>query len=195
MLDKTDVALTVVDSLSAMVAFWDEDERCRFANQAYQTWFGKSREELLGTTLRSLLGPLYALNEPYLRRAYAGEVQTFERSIPRPDGQGARESLATYTPDIFEGRVRGIFVHVCDTSLLKETERRLQRSIEERDRALARLHMLEGLLSICASCKKIQTGSNQWVAIEKYISAHSNASFTHAICPPCIERLYPHTVE
>ncbi len=62
-------------------ASWGENETCRFANKAYVSWFGRSREELLGTTLRALLG-----------RAYAGEVQVFERNILVLGGGHACES-------------------------------------------------------------------------------------------------------
>ncbi len=185
-------ALAVVDHIPAMVAYWDENETCRFANKAYVSWFGKSREELLGTTLRALLGPLYALNEPYIRRAYAGEVQVFERNIPVPGGSGVRSSLATYSPDVRDGKVHGIFVHVADSTLLKDKERSLQLALEERDRVYAKLTTLEGLLSICASCKKIQDADkSDWVQVEDYMAAHTKASFTPGLCPKCVNRLYP----
>ncbi|MBI3569365.1 MAG: PAS domain-containing protein [Gemmatimonadetes bacterium] len=185
------IALQVVDHIPAIVAYWDEHEICRFANRAYVEWFGKSREELLGTSIRSLLGPLYELNEPFLRRAYAGEVVTFERSIPRPDGKGNRESLATYTPDRRDGKVYGIFAHVADSTLLKDKERELERAIAERDAAAAKVRTLEGLLPICAHCKRIRTPAEEWVRIEEYVESHSNAQFTHGLCPVCIHELYP----
>lgn len=50
---------------------------------------------------------------------------------------------------------------------------------------------LEGLIPICASCKKIRDDKGYWNRIEMYIEAHSEVEFTHDICPDCIERLYP----
>ncbi len=50
---------------------------------------------------------------------------------------------------------------------------------------------LEGLIPICASCKKIRDDKGYWNRVEMYIEAHSEAEFTHYICPECIERLYP----
>jgi PAS domain S-box-containing protein len=185
------LALAAVDHIPAMVAYWDRDEVCRFANHAYLAWFGRTRAELLGTTLRALLGPLYEINEPYIRRAFSGEVQVFERRIPVPDGVGFRDSLATYTPDVHDGEVRGIFVHVADSGLLKEKERELERAIEERDRAAADVRTLEGLLPICASCKSIRTETGEWATIEQYVGSRTNAEFTHGLCPACVARLYP----
>jgi hypothetical protein len=51
---------------------------------------------------------------------------------------------------------------------------------------------LSGLLPICASCKRIRNDDDQtWQPIEEYITNHSNADFTHGICPECARRLYP----
>jgi cell division protein FtsL len=50
---------------------------------------------------------------------------------------------------------------------------------------------LKGLLPICANCKKIRNDSGYWSEVESYISEHTDASFTHGLCPICIEKLYP----
>jgi diguanylate cyclase (GGDEF)-like protein/PAS domain S-box-containing protein len=123
--ESLDIVLDLVNHLDAMVAYWDAQQVCVFANDAYQAWFGKTGAEIIGHTLAELLGPLYALNLPYIQGAYAGQTQVFERAIPTPAG-GVRHSLATYTPRLVDGQVRGIFVHVADVSPLKKLERELQ---------------------------------------------------------------------
>ena len=128
--------MDLVDHLDAMVAFWNIDEVCVFANQAYLAWFGKTREQMIGITLEQLLGPIYPQNLPYIRAAYAGQVQVFEREIPSPDGR-IRQSIATYTPHVVAGEVRGIFVHVADVTSLKTLERELRRSEERLELVLA----------------------------------------------------------
>jgi len=50
---------------------------------------------------------------------------------------------------------------------------------------------LSGLLPICASCKKIRDDQGYWSQIELYISKHSNADFSHSICPVCADKIYP----
>lgn len=57
--------------------------------------------------------------------------------------------------------------------------------------ALNRIEQLQGILPICASCKKIRNDGGNWEQIEVYIKNHSNADFTHSICPDCINKLYP----
>lgn len=185
------LALSVIDRIPAMIAYWDRDEVCRFANQAYQRWFGRSREQLIGTHLRDLLGPIYPLNRPYVLAALAGEEQTFERQIPVPDGSAMRDSIATYTPDLRDGVVMGFFVHVADVTALKAHERHLAHLVRERDRALAEARTLRGLLPICASCRRIRDEQGNWISIEGYVSARTELSFTHGVCPQCATHLYP----
>ncbi len=50
--------------------------------------------------------------------------------------------------------------------------------------------LLEGLLPICASCKKIRDKNNEWQQLEAYISHHSEATFTHGMCPECAKKFY-----
>jgi hypothetical protein len=54
-----------------------------------------------------------------------------------------------------------------------------------------RLRVLEGILSICASCKRIRNEKGEYEQIELYISEHSQASFSHGLCPECAKALYP----
>lgn len=61
----------------------------------------------------------------------------------------------------------------------------------EREKALEEIKILRGFLPICASCKKIKDDKGEWIQIEGYIRRHSEAEFTHSICPECAERLYP----
>lgn len=189
--DYSAIALAVVDHIPGMVAYWDATEHCRFVNAAYREWFGRSRPEVIGTTLQELLGPIYELNRPYIRAVLAGEPQVFERAIPDPQTGIPRDSLATYTPDIVDGRVVGFFVHVADATPLKERERELARVVAERDKALAEVRTLTGLLPVCAACKNIRDETGHWVRIEHYIESHTSAAFTHSVCPTCSARLYP----
>jgi DNA repair exonuclease SbcCD ATPase subunit len=57
--------------------------------------------------------------------------------------------------------------------------------------ALAQVKTLRGILVICSSCKKIRDENGFWSEIESYIKSHSQAEFSHSICPDCMNRLYP----
>jgi len=71
---------------------------------------------------------------------------------------------------------------------LKQYKKDLERLIAE---ALSEIKTLSGLLPICASCKKIRNDEGYWEQIESYIGQHSEAEFSHGICPDCARKLYP----
>lgn len=127
-IDSTRYARLLVEFAPSMLAYWGADLRCRFANRAYELWFGVGPASLVGTHLKDLLGPeLFALNEPHVRAALTGQEQTFERLIPGPNGI-RRHGLAHYTPDIVDGAVLGFMVQVTDVTTLRATQLELERS-------------------------------------------------------------------
>lgn len=120
--DHRDIGLFVADNVDAMLAYWDKDMICRFANNAYKQWFGKGREDMVDKiTMEELLGPLYVKNLPYITQALRGVPQKFEREITLPDGS-KRNTIASYYPEIIDGSVVGFFVHVADITELKKAE-------------------------------------------------------------------------
>lgn len=65
------------------------------------------------------------------------------------------------------------------------------RDLSERRKAEAEIRLLRGILPICASCKKIRDDKGYWNQIESYIREHSEAEFSHSVCPECARKLYP----
>ncbi len=79
---------------------------------------------------------------------------------------------------------------------LAKKEQELNSKIGELERALLHIKQLEGVLPICCHCKKIRLQGaapldrKGWVGLEKYIQEHSEAEFSHSICPDCLEKYY-----
>ena len=65
----------------------------------------------------------------------------------------------------------------------------LAKRVQELELALSKVNLLQGLLPICCYCKKIRDDQNYWRQVEGYIADHSEAQFTHAICPACRETI------
>jgi DNA-binding response OmpR family regulator len=65
----------------------------------------------------------------------------------------------------------------------------LAERVEELQLALAHVRQLEGFIAICSYCKRIRSDAQQWEQMEQYISDHSNAQFSHGICPECLEKV------
>ncbi len=84
------------------------------------------------------------------------------------------------------------FVGALLAAATSETLRERMALVAELERALVEVRRLEGLLPICAWCKRIREGSEasgDWKPIEQYMAQHSQATFTHGICPDCTRRL------
>ena len=66
----------------------------------------------------------------------------------------------------------------------------LEKSNQELQRALSEIKNLQGILPICSSCKRIRDDQGSWQQVESYVTKHSQASFSHAICPECEKEYY-----
>ena len=77
-----------------------------------------------------------------------------------------------------------LWIIVRDFSKIEKTTQRLQGALDN-------IKTLEGLLPMCANCKNIRDDDGYWQQVEVYIRQHSNAKFSHSICPQCAHQLYP----
>jgi len=74
---------------------------------------------------------------------------------------------------------------------LEKAKRDLVENINRLEEASRNIKILSGLIPICSSCKKIRDDAGYWHQIEKYIKEHSDAVFSHGLCPSCAKELYP----
>ena len=89
--------------------------------------------------------------------------------------------------ELLKLRVRNHLALKERNELVKEQRDLLERQKEELESLLDRVRRLEGIIPICMYCKKIRDDQNVWNQLEQYISDHSEAKFSHGICPSCIE--------
>jgi DNA-binding response OmpR family regulator len=71
--------------------------------------------------------------------------------------------------------------------LLREQRAILEKRTWELENALLRIKHLEGLIPICMYCKKIRNDQQSWQVLEEYLAEHTDASFTHGMCPDCLD--------
>lgn len=67
----------------------------------------------------------------------------------------------------------------------------LNEKVEELELALKEVRTLKGIVPICASCKNVRDDQGYWNRVETYLNEHTEAEFSHAVCPDCMKRLYP----
>ena len=82
----------------------------------------------------------------------------------------------------------GLMDHI---TALKQAEEERERLIRQLQEALANIKTLRGLLPICYSCKQIRDDKGYWNQIDTYVREHTEAEFTHGICPACAQKLFP----
>ena len=136
-LSEVHLRLTI-DAVPALISYIDEQFCFRWANEHYRRWFGRGPEGIAGRHVREVLGePAWGIVQPYMARALAGEVVTYEELLPYAD-VAPRWVRVTYTPDFGEaGRVLGLVAHVTDISERKQGEAALA---QERARLALALH-------------------------------------------------------
>jgi hypothetical protein len=125
-----------------------------------------------------------AMGFPLLKHApdlWHGEAQIgarwFDvRVVPVPDRWGA---------------LVGQLVVARDVTMQKELQHERERLIAELQDALGKVNQLEGMLPICANCRKIRDDGGYWAQIEDYLGSRTAVEFTHGICPDCLTELYP----
>jgi hypothetical protein len=69
--------------------------------------------------------------------------------------------------------------------------RPMRQLIGQYELALKEVKTLRGIIPICSNCKNIRTGKQSWEKIEEYVRTHSEADFSHGLCPECVRKLYP----
>jgi PAS domain-containing protein len=89
------------------------------------------------------------------------------------------------------GTLAGRLVVARDVTFQKALEDEREHLIDELQDALKKVVQLEGLLPICASCRKVRDDGGYWGNVEEYFGSRAPVEFTHAICPDCEQKLYP----
>jgi len=154
-----------------------------YANPAACVLFGYTLDEFRALGRSAVVDP----SDPRLAEALEQRRQTGRfvgvLTLVRKDGTrfSAELSSAVFTDTSGEQRT--------SMSIRDITER--ERMVDELRDALAKAKQLSGLLPICASCKKIRNDDGYWQDVALYIREHSDADFTHGICPDCTQKLYP----
>lgn len=187
----------IIGSMSDVLIAIDSNTKIRTLNRAACELLGYQEDELIGNPLRMIFSKASTEEETSLggtkleKLIEEGQLRNFETSFRTKDG--------TDIPVLFSGSVmkdkEGHLIRiVCtgrDITERKQAEEERERLILQLQDALAEVKKLSGLLPICSSCKKIRDDKGYWNQIEEYIGHHSEAEFTHSICPECLKKLYP----
>ena len=179
-------AITLIDNRGC-ITFW---------NPAAEKMFGYSPQETEGKELHLLLAP---------PRYYEAYQKGFEKFMTTGEGlainntiefMALKKNRTEFPIEVsasalqLKGQWHAVGI-IRDITERKGVEKEREKMIRELQEALANIKILRGMLPICSSCKKIRDDKGYWNQIESYIRDHTEAEFTHGICPECMKNLYP----
>ena len=180
------VALT-----NAPVRVFNQDLDLRFTwiNSHVMAW---AKQDCLGKTDAEIVGGeegarLTALKKEVLRTGQGARTEA-EVTV---DGEKYYFNLVAEPLRDPNGTIVGLTCSATDITSAKKNLLERERLIAQLQEALEEVKMLSGLLSICASCKRIMNEHEVWEPLESYIQSHSEAKFSHGVCPDCLRKLYP----
>jgi PAS domain S-box-containing protein len=164
-----------------------------FINSAGAGMLGaRSPEEIMGRPILDFVHPNYhdIMMERVRQMKGSGKrYPPIEGRFRRLDGSEIEVEVTDAV--ITFGNKPAVQVIFRDITDRKRNAEERERMIAELQQAIASIRTLSGLLPICASCKKIRDDRGYWNQIEAYIRDHTDADFSHSICPDCREKLYP----
>jgi len=165
-----------------------------FFNDSLCRELGYSKEEMMGMNNRQYMAKETA-KEVYqaFNRVYTtGEsYKAYDWELTRKDGTKIiHESSISLMRNAQGERIgfRGVTRNVTGR---RQAEKEREKLVHDLQKALSEAKTLKGILPICASCKKIRDDQGYWNQVESYVREHTEAEFTHGICPECREKLYP----
>jgi PAS domain S-box-containing protein len=189
----------LLESIPIPVFYKDREGRYLGFNNTFETFFGKSKEDLIGKSV-------FDINPTELAEVYHAQdsklfenpsVQVYDAQVR--DAHGAMHDVIFHKASLTDtqGAITGLIGAILDVTERRHAEEELKRYSAELEKsnnelkyALANIKQLTGMLPICASCKQIRDDKGYWKSVESYISEHSEAVFSHGICPECAKKMY-----
>lgn len=191
--EKLSYLAAIVDSAGEAIVGQTMDGTITTWNAAAQRLYGYSAAEAVGKSI-SIIVPDGRSGEALemlskLRQGLA--VEPVETERVGKDGKPLDVFLAVSGICDGKGAIIGASTISYDVTQRKRMEAERTQLIAHLNHTLANVKTLSGLLPICASCKKIRDDHGYWQKLEIFVRDHSNADFSHSICPECMDRLYP----
>ena len=159
------------------------------ANPSACLFYGYKKEELINLKITDI--NTLSKREVFIEMKKAKSEKRNYFNFKHRLSNGAIRDVEVFSGPITMSEKSLLCSVIHDISERKSAEREKERLINELQVALSEVKKLRGFLPICSSCKKIRDDKGYWNQIESYIRDHSDAEFTHSICPDCAKKLYP----
>ena len=193
MTNEKNMYLTVAESIAGSVFVADSSGRVTYINTAASKLLGLSPVPggyYYNRVTLDVKLPVWI--DDQLKRFINGGM----KEIPFNSGTGANspdryfDGRITPMEDV-SGKFTGAVIILNDMTDLKVAEQQIRIQHDELEQVLHELKVLHGILPICSNCKKIRDDKGKWDHVEEYMRTHTDAEFSHSLCPECTEKLYP----
>jgi PAS domain S-box-containing protein len=183
--------LLLDESMDPTFSFY-ADGTYRYANKAFSHGAGRPLNAIIGKTIWDVFDKEEADKRFAVVKRVFAERKTEEIEVRVPRASGDLYFLTTAKPILNDdGTVETVICTSKNITKRKIAEIALRAEHEKLLTALEEIKALSGLLPICSGCKRIRDDRGYWNQIESYIRDHSDAEFSHSICPECTRELYP----
>jgi len=183
----------LVENATDIIYWTDAGGRFTRVNPMAARLMRYPEDQLLGRHFADLIDPAHraAALQFYTRQFKERRPHSYYE-FPTITGSGSTVWFGQNVRALFEpdGRVAGFEAVARDITERKQLERERERLIGELREALASVKVLRGLLPICSCCKMIRDDGGYWQQIENYLREHTEAEFTHGLCPGCLVKYY-----
>jgi PAS domain S-box-containing protein len=183
----------IIESMVDALIVVDPNGKILTVNKAICELSGHQEKELLGNSIETIFPEteeIYFKEKILEKLAKEDELRNYETYLQTKDGKKISLLFNGSVVKDKDGRMIRIVCTARDITDLKRIEKEREKLIKELQKALAEIKQLSGLLPICSGCKKIRDDKGYWNQIEEYISDHSEAIFSHGLCPECLKKLY-----
>jgi PAS domain S-box-containing protein len=190
--DALSIVIDAINSTVGGLIITDLNGTVRFVNPSFCRMFDYAHGDIVGKNATDLF--------------FTKEVRTFSDVVAIVDiskdesqefvvkNKGGRRFVVEVSASNVTsstGKIAGRMASFIDITKRKEIEADREKLIDKLQDALAKIKTLRGIIPICAACKKIRDDKGYWNQLESYIRDHSEADFSHGICPECAMKLYP----
>lgn len=178
------------DTISDFVSVHDKNMRFLRVNKALVDFLNREPEDILGMYCYEVM---HNKNEPWPDCPHISAIEQRKTvNFEINDSNIGSPLLVTCSPFLNnDGSLLGT-VHIArDISDQRKANNEREQLIKKLKDSLAKVKLLSGFIPICSSCKKIRDDKGYWKQVEEYIRDHSEAEFSHSICPGCVKKLYP----
>ena len=189
---KENVLSIVFDALNSVISgviITDLNGIICFANPSFCKMFDYLQKDIIGKNAAELFTTKEVRNfSDVVSIIDISKDFTEEFIVQKSDGSNFMVEVSASNVTSAENLISGRVASFVDISLKKKIERDRENLISKLQNALDTIKTLKGIIPICSYCKKIRNDKGAWDQMESYISAHSEAHFSHGACPECYKK-------